>query len=91
MGVIVKSVKEMLLNHPEIDTDQTLIVNFNTFAPSSLDFFVYTLTKTTNWVHFHEVKQDVLLKILNIVGEEGAECAFPTSTVHLQNSLIEKQ
>ena len=91
MGVIVKGVKEMLLNHPEIDTNQTLIVNFNSFAPSSLDFFVYTLTKTTNWVHFHEVKQDVLLKILNIIVEEGAECAFPTSTVHLQNSLIEKQ
>lgn len=91
MGVIVKGVKEMLLNHPEIDTNQTLIVNFNSFATSSLDFFVYTLTKTTNWVHFHEVKQDVLLKILNIIVEEGAECAFPTSTVHLQNSLIEKQ
>lgn len=91
MGAIVKRVKEMLSSHPEIDANQTLIVNFNSFAPSSLDFFVYTLTKTTNWVRFHEVKQDVLLKILNIIGEEGAECAFPTSTVHLKNNLIEKQ
>ncbi len=80
---IIKKVKEMLLNHPEIDTRQTLIVNFNAFAASSLDFFIYTFTKTTNWIHFHEVKQDVLLKILNIIDDEGAEMAFPTSTIHL--------
>jgi len=83
---VIHKVKEMLMNHPEIDTRQTLIVNFNAFAPSSLDFFVYTFTKTTNWIHFHEVKQDVLLQIINIVENEGAEMAFPTSTIHLAES-----
>ena len=79
---IIHKVKEMLLNHPEIDTRQTLIVNLITFAPSTIDFFIYTFTKTTNWIYFHEVKQDVLLKIMNIIEEEGAEIAFPTSTIH---------
>ena len=83
MDGIIHKVKEMLRNHPEIDTGQTMIVNFNAFAPSSLDFFVYTFTKTTDWIYFHEVKQDVLLKILKIIEEEGAQTAFPTSTVHL--------
>jgi len=85
MDVIINKVKEMLSSHPEIDTTQTMIVNFNSFAPSSLDFFIYTFTKTTNWVHFHEVKQDVLLKVLKIIEDEKAECAFPTSTLHLKN------
>jgi MscS family membrane protein len=80
---IVDAVKTMLQNHPEIDTSQTLIVNFNSFAPSSLDFFVYTFTKTTNWVKYHEVKQDVMLQIESIIREAGAEIAFPTSTLHL--------
>ena len=75
----------MLSSHLEIDTSQTMIVNFNSFAPSSLDFFIYTFTKTTNWVHFHEVKQDILLKVLKIIEDEKAECAFPTSTLHLKN------
>lgn len=44
-------VKAMLKAHPEIDDSRTLIVNFNKFAPSSLDFFVYTFTHNTNWVH----------------------------------------
>jgi MscS family membrane protein len=82
---IIKKVKEMLQNHPEIDNEKTLIVNFNTFASSSLDFFIYTFTKTTNWIEFHDVKQDVLLKIIKIVEENGAEFAFPTSTMHLAN------
>lgn len=82
---IVNDVKAMLEAHDEIDHDQTLMVNFNAFAPSSLDFFVYTFTKTVNWAHYHEVKQDVLLKILAIMDSHGAECAYPTSTVHLNN------
>ncbi len=87
LPAIVRDVREMLLQHPEIDTSQTLMVNFNSFAPSSLDFFVYTFTKTTNWVKFHEVKQDVLFKISEIISQHGAEIAFPTSTVHVADNL----
>ena len=90
MGTIVDKVKDMLTNHPEIDTRQTMIVNFNAFAPSSLDFFVYTFTKTTDWIYYHEVKQDVMLKIVDIIEKEGAECAFPTSTIHLADKDIFK-
>jgi MscS family membrane protein len=90
MEPIVSKVRDMLKNHPEIDTDRTLIVNFNAFAPSSLDFFIYTFTKTTDWVYFHEVKQDVMLKIIGIIEQEGAECAFPTSTIHLADKDILK-
>ncbi len=86
MDAIIDDVRQMLENHPAIDTNQTLIVNFNKFAPSSLDFFVYTFTKTTNWVEFHAIKQDVMLKIVAIIEDHGAECAFPTSTIHLAST-----
>lgn len=62
----------------------TLIVNFNQFGASSLDLMIYTFTKTTVWIEFHEVKQDVLLKIGEIIASPGAEIAFPTQTLHLQ-------
>ena len=87
LPTIVNEVKSMLLAHPDIAQDQTMIVNFNTFAASSLDFFVYTFTKTTNWVEFHKVKQDVLFKISDIIAGQGAEIAFPTSTVHIPEGL----
>lgn len=87
LATIIEDVKAMLQQHDEIDTTQTMIVNFNQFAPSSLDFFIYTFTKTTNWVHYHEVKQDVLLKVADIIEQHGAEIAFPTSTIHLEQQL----
>jgi MscS family membrane protein len=86
---IVEQVKTMLQQHPEIDSSQTLIVNFDTFGSSSVDFFIYTFTKTVNWIKFHEVKQDVLLQIANIIEAHGAEFAFPTSTLHLYNETPE--
>lgn len=87
LPAIIDEVKSMLLNHPDIASDQTLMVNFNSFAASSLDFFVYTFTKTTNWIEFHKVKQDVLFKISDIIAKHGAEVAFPTSTVHIPDGL----
>lgn len=86
MDAIVAAVKEMLQQHPEIDASQTMIVNFNEFAASSLNFFIYTFTHTTNWVRFHEIKQDVLLKVQEIIQQHEAEIAFPTSTVHLPDA-----
>lgn len=91
MEAVINDVKKMLQEHEDIDETQTLIVNFNEFAPSSLDFFIYTFTKTTNWIRFHEVKQDVLLKVIRIVELHGAECAFPTSTVHIPNEISVEQ
>ena len=84
MGAIVADVKAMLRAHPEIDTHATLIVNFNAFAASSLDFFIYSFTKTVEWVHYHEVKQDILLKVAAIIEAHGAEIAFPTRTLHIE-------
>jgi len=85
---IVQDVHAMLRAHEEIDQDQTLIVNFNGYGKSSLDFFVYTFTKTTNWVKFHEIKQDVMLRIIRIVHEHQADFAFPTTTVDGIGQLI---
>ncbi|VAW58008.1 Small-conductance mechanosensitive channel [hydrothermal vent metagenome] len=84
MGIIVEQVKSMLENHPQIDTRQTLMVNFNRFAPSSVDFFIYTFTRTTDWVKFHGIKQDILLKVVEVIQQNNAEFAYPTSTMHLQ-------
>ena len=76
----------MLENHPDIDLNRTLIVNFVSFGPSSLDFFIYTFTRTTVWVEYHAIKQDVLLQALRIIHDHGADVAFPTRTLHLDSA-----
>lgn len=87
MQAITDDVRNMLIAHPDIADDQTMIVHFNAFNASSLDFFVYTFTHTTKWVEFHRVKQDVLLQVARIIDEHGAEIAFPTRTLHLPDGL----
>jgi MscS family membrane protein len=87
MRQIVDDVHAMLREHPDIDGERTLMVNFNAFATSSLDFFIYCFTRTTNWTRYHTVKQEVLLKVLDIIRHHGAECAFPTSTLHVASMV----
>ncbi|ODC05190.1 mechanosensitive ion channel protein MscS [Terasakiispira papahanaumokuakeensis] len=88
MASIVEAVKQMLIEHDQIETDnQVLIVSFDNYGPSSLDFFVYTFTKTINWVRFHEIKQEILLKVYEIIRDHGADIAFPTSTLHLPDPI----
>ena len=84
---IVTEVKAMLEADEAIDCDRTLMVNFVACGPSSLDFFIYTFTKTTDWVEFHGIKQRILLSVLTIVERHGAEVAFPTQTLHLAEGM----
>ena len=90
MNAIVGDVKRMLELHDDIDETQTLMVNFNKYGVSSLDFFVYAFTKTTDWIIFHEVKQDILLTIYEIIESHDADIAFPTTTLdNLEKLSIE--
>jgi MscS family membrane protein len=86
MENITGAVREMLVNHPEIDEKLTLMVHLNTFNQSSVDFFIYCMTHTVDWQHYHKVKQDVLLQISEIVEAHGAAIAYPTRTVELESN-----
>lgn len=87
MDAITRDVKQMLIDHPEIDKSQTLMVNFNAFNASSCDFFVYTFTHTKVWTEYHAIKHDILLKISDIIAQHGAEIAFPTRTLHIPDGV----
>lgn len=87
VGVIVEAVREMLKNHPAIDQRQTLLVYFNQFADSSLNIMVYCFTKTTVWAEWLAAQQDVYLKIIDIVQSHGADFAFPSQTLYMDNII----
>ena len=83
LPTILSDIKEMVANHEDLDTNETYMVNFNQFGPSSLDFFIYAYTKTVDWRTYHNVKQDVLFQAMQIIESHGAEVAFPTHTIHM--------
>ena len=82
---VVADIKAMLMAHPEIDDKQTLIVNFTQYGASSLDILINCFTHTTAGVTYHEVKQELLLKMGEIIASHGAEFAFPTQTLYLDH------
>ncbi len=82
MPLILADVRRYLETSPRIDQSVTLMVNFNSFGASSLDFFIYCFTRTTVWTEFHVVKEEVLLHIVDIIAGHGAEIAFPTRTLY---------
>ena len=84
---IMEAIREMLKNHEGIDQDMIILVYFDSFGAHSLDFFIYCLTVTRDWETYHQVKQDVLLKVHDIVEEHGAEMAFPTTTLHVPDPV----
>ena len=83
LSVVTDAIALMLKDHPDIDQQQTSFVKMVNFGASSLDILVYTFTKTTNWVRFQAVQQDVFLKIIAIIDSHGAACAFPTTTLDM--------
>jgi len=91
IGVVINDIDAMLRGHSGIDAEQTLFVKFTEFAGSSLNILVYTFTKTTDWVEFLEVQQDVFLKMVDIVTSHGADFAFPTSTIKIPEGVELKQ
>lgn len=81
---IVDRIREMLQTDADIETEsRSLMVNFVAFNASSLDIMVYAFTKTTDWAEYNNIKQRILLAIYDIIDAQGAEIAFPTSTLHL--------
>lgn len=84
---ILEDVRKYLHESPDIDQSQTLMVNLNEFGESSVNFFIYTFTRTTVWTEFHAVKEKVMLAISDIVERHGAEIAFPTTTVHVPETI----
>ena len=84
MDDILKNIKNMLKSHPGIDKNATMIVNFDQFEDSSLSIFIYCFTNTANWQKYLDIKEDINLKIMDIVEKAGAEFAFPSQSIYVE-------
>lgn len=84
MQNILKDLKTMLKNHPDIHKD-TIMIRFDEFGDSALGIFCYFFTATTNWGKFLEVREDVNFKIMEIIEKNGASFAFPSQSIYVES------
>lgn len=83
MREVVSRIEQLLRDHPEVSQESTMLVRFNEIAEESLDIMVYYFTATTVWEDYLRIREDVNLKIMEIVESLGLRLAFPTRTVHV--------
>lgn len=84
MQAILKEIKAMLKKHPDVH-QETILVSFDEFDNSALSIFLYFFTKTTVWLEYLHVREDVNFKIMEIVARNGAQFAFPSQTLYVES------
>ena len=80
---VLAKLREMLHAHPRIDP-ATVRVRFSGYGPSSLDVNIRVYAMTREWNDFYAVREDIYLRINEIVDDSGTGFAFPSQTVYLR-------
>ena len=82
---VVQGIRKMLQEHDLIQPD-SVVVQFVEFASSSLDLMIICFVNTPAWGDFQAAKQDINLKIMDILEENGVSVAFPSRTVYVEGT-----
>lgn len=89
MQEAIQGIEKILKYHIGVDQEFSL-VKFDEFEDSSLSIFLYYFTQTTHWEEYLQVRQEVNMEIMSLLESLDLEFAFPTRTVHLEQSHKEQ-
>lgn len=82
LRVILAELERVLREHPKIWPD-AVVVRFKEFGDCSLNIEVMAWFQTADWSEFQLIRQDVLLRFMEVVGNAGSSFAFPSRTVYI--------
>jgi MscS family membrane protein len=87
---ILTEVRHLLATHAQVES-KTIRVRLTDVAGSSLtiEVFVYVLTRDYN--EYAAVREDLLLRMMDIVEESGSGLATPSQTLYLAKDGVEKE
>jgi len=79
---LLANLRDMCYAHPRIHSE-TVRIRFIGYGASSLDidFRIYALTR--DWNDFFAVREDVFLRVNDIVAKSGTSFAFPSQTLYM--------
>lgn len=84
MEKLIKRVREMLTNHPDVHSD-SVYVYLDGFGTDAYELLIIFFTKTTNYQEYLAIKEDVNLKLMYLMDKMGIEVAIPATSVYLEN------
>lgn len=88
---ILKSIRELLLQHPMV-TPEPARARFLAFGDHSIDIEIFAYIKTNDWNEFLSVREDIMLRLIDVVAESGTGFAFPSVVNYVtRDSGIDKE
>ena len=88
---LLVELRAILYAHPMVTSD-TARVRFIELGADSINLEIFTYVKVLTYDDFLEVKEDLLLRIMDIVNESGTGFAFPSQTIYFgKDSGISKE
>lgn len=85
--VLLTRIKEMLKGHTDVNQDM-IVVNLQGFGEATLEVLIYFFTKTTSWVTYLKVSEDVNIKVLHIFEEVGIPITVPVQRMVVENRQV---
>ena len=79
---ILSKFKELLVNHSRISNDPAR-VRFIGLGEYSLNVEIFAYVQTAEWDTFLEIREELLLRTMQIVTDAGSSFAFPSQTTYL--------
>ncbi|MFN8007105.1 MAG: mechanosensitive ion channel family protein [Terriglobia bacterium] len=79
---VLTDTQRLLELHPRVETG-TSRVRFARFGPSALELELFAYITTADVPEFMSIREDLLLRIMDIVLASGTGFAFPSNTVYL--------
>ena len=83
---VLDRVQSMLNEHPGIEVG-TSRIRVADFVGAAFELHLFAYGETGNWVEFTAIRQDVLLKIAEIVEAAGTRFAGPTRLTYLSSDV----
>ncbi len=75
-------IRRLLLSHAKVNPDPAR-VRFVGFGAFSLDVEITSYVSTADWAEFLAVREDLLLRLMDIVASSGSGFAFPSHTTYV--------
>ena len=66
--------------------EAALFVRVDNFNASSIDFLIYTFTKTKDWGEWLAIKEEFAVVVMDIIEKAGTSFAFPSQTIYMQET-----
>jgi len=79
---VLAELRRLLVGHPKVHPDPAR-VRLIGFGAHSLDVEVYAYVATADWNEFLAVREDVFLRVMDIVRQSGTGLAFPSQVNYL--------